>query len=1539
MVANPARHESATEAAGLTRITSILLTAVVSGVEGPPRWRDVVVRFRADATVGDLRAALAGEQPGAAPAAAGWLRRRVDPEAGLLVDGRYRDPAEPLTAVLRHGVLVAPRAALAAPDAAPGGFDAGPGQREVAVVGGLWAGAAAPLGAGEVVVGRGSVAGLRVDDPNLSRAHARFDTAGGRVRVRDNGSTNGTRVGGQGIDVAELTDGDVVELGGSVLAVRPAPRRDADLAVDGPFLRFNRPPRTLDQPRWRTIAMPTPPSPHPSQSLVAPAAALVVPLATFAILYFMHALHGAFVYIILLAPLAGLVTFFGQRHSGRRDTKRANVQYQAALARAEADLAFSLDAEAKLRRHRSPDAATVLAAATGPTHRLWERRPDDDDALRLRLGTADLPAGTSVRHPPAVPGVTEQPDPPTVPNVPVHVSLPEVRVLGLAGDDEARRHVARGLVCQLAGLHAPSELRLTVLAPGRAADWAWASWLPHAREHLDVPDGRVTVACDQASIAAELNRLVATAAATARRNGDSPLPSLAASGGGFGDAAGETPPVVLIVDGARALRDNSRLRVLLRDGPSNGVFVIALERQRTALPEECQATCELADDGHATLRRTGRPEIELLADGVTAPHAARLARALAPLLVSTSDTRASIPSRIGFLSAHGRTALTADDVVRGWADDPERLPVATLGVSGKGAYSIDLRNGHDGPHLLVGGRTGMGKSEVLGTMITSLALRLPPSALAFLLIDLKEGSGLAPFAALPHTLGLVTNVGNASTNVERVLTSLDAMRTSRQQELTAGGGNPNYDDYVANRRGRPVEIPRLVVVVDEFAELRDKYPDALERLISMARLGRSAGIHLVLGTQLISRHVTGDIAGNANLKICLTVDDPAESQAVVNSRDPAIWPDRVPGRAAARSDLGYAIFQAGWLGAPAPVAAGPAALCTVEPFEPAGLVAPTGSGGLAGAASPAADAAETERDVVFAALALAADAAGERPDRGLNPPLPATLLLGEVTHLVPTAPGPQLAAGDVGPRLAAGDVGPRLAAGGPVGPPRLALGLEDIPGRLAQPPYWFRPRDEGHLLVQGGSRSGRTTLLRSVALAASAAYRAGDLHLHVADFAGAGLRDLGALPNVGTLVELEDTDRVTRLLRLLVDELRARQELLAAHGVGDLTEARERAATDLPYVLLLVDRYDLFWERYWEQDNGALVTQFDTLLRDGPAAGMWCVVTTGGTGLAARSNLGIRDRLLLPMASRDDAVNAGLRIDLPVPTAAGRGYRLPEQQEVQVAIVAEPDQAAAVAGFAAALVARDADLPGATRPATIEPLPAAISAAQLENLRTGPPPAGQAVVTLGAGGTVLGPVDLDLDSAGGFLVISGPPMSGRSTALLTVLRSLTARGGWSPIVLAPRPGPVRDLAVAADGTEPEFPVLTRPEDVAAKLTDLIDAAASRVVLLIDDADRFFDGPAGGVLNTLVKDAYDRGIAVVAASRPDAWARAFRNWGEEVRQARTGVLLWPRNSTDGELFQLGPALARGVPGSTGLVGEGRGLLVVRGRFSAIQIATP
>jgi S-DNA-T family DNA segregation ATPase FtsK/SpoIIIE len=1494
------------------RMTSVLLTAVVSGPD-KPHWRDVIVRFRSDACVGDLRAVLAGQVPSqpdreSGPRGSG-AADGMGAAAGLLVDGRYRDPAQRLILVLRHGALVTPRfaGAPAQDGRSPGRLAAG--RPEVAVVGGLWSGMAETIGEGPVVVGRGSSVDLRIDDPDASRVHARFTATDGGVTVRDEGSVNGTKVGGVRVTSAELPDGEVVTLGGSTLTVRPVPSPDADTVADGPFIRFNRPPRTLDKQRWRTVVMPSPPAARRGRGAGMLIGATAVPLVITAVLYFTHLMHGPYLLVGLLSPVAGLISYAGQRGSARRDDRRDRAQYRADLARAEADLANTLHAEATLRRWEAPDAAMVLAAVTGPTLRLWERRLTDEDALRLRLGTAMRPARTAVRS--AAPRAGEAGDagragPPTVRAVPVTVSLPDARVLGIVGDDDAARRVVRNLVCQLAGLHAPHELRLAVLAPGRADAWDWVGWLPHAREQLDVPDGPVAVAVEPAAIARQLDRTVATAQATARRRADSALPSLADGAGGADPA---TPPIVLVVDGSRALRDDGRLRALLRDGPANGVFVIAVERQLAGLPEECQATLEVGEGGDATLSRTGAAAVELVADGVSASYAARLARALAPLLVASGGTRGGLPSRISFLTAHGRATLNADDVARGWAEDADRRPVAVLGASGEGSFSIDLRNGHDGPHLLVGGRTGMGKSEVLGTMITSLALRLPPSALAFLLIDLKEGSGLAPFEALPHTFGLVTNVGGGATNVERVLTSLDALRTSRQQELTANGGNPNYDEYVASRRGRPIEIPRLVVVVDEFAELRDRYPDALERLISMARLGRSAGIHLVLGTQLISRHVTGDIAGNANLRICLTVDDPSESQAVVGSRDPAVWSDRVPGRAAARSDMGYTVFQAGWLGAPLPVSDGPAALCSLAPFAPTVASAPRPAApAVRAAADPA-----SERDVVFTAINEAASALGERPDRGLHPPLPQQVLLAQITS---------------------------LASRATAGPPDLVVGLEDVPGRLAQPPYRFCPHVEGHLLAQGGSRSGRTTLLRSVALAAASGYRTADLQLHVADFAGAGLRDLAALPNVGTIVELEDTDRVTRLLRLLVDDVRARQELLAGHGLADLAEARAREVTDLPYLLVLVDQYDLFWQRYWDYGDGELASQFDTLLRDGPAAGLWCVVTTSAS-MARTSSLGIRNRLLLATASREDAVAAGLRGDLPVPASPGRGYRLPEQQEVQLAIAAEIDQAAAVAGQAPALVARDAGLAPSARPPKVEPLPAAITAARVEALRAGPVPVGQAVVTLGVGGTVLGPVDLDLDRVGGFFVVSGPARSGRSTTLLTVLRSLVSRGGWSPIVLAARPGPIRDLANA--GTEAAFPVLTRPEDVAGRLAGLLDEAAGRVLLLVDDAERFFDPAQPAALNaltSLAKDAYDRKIAIVAASTPERWVRSTRSWGEEIRQNHTGLLLSPRTPTDGDLFQLPmQKLLRGVPGVTGAAHEGRGLLVVRGRISPIQVAHP
>jgi len=1334
-----------------------------------------------------------------------------------------------------------------------------------------------------VRVGRGVDCEARLDDPDLSRTHAsvRWTVAG--ALLTDEGSRNGVFVDDEKITSTELAAGSVAELGGSVLAVRMTPDADADVTVVGPAARFNRPPRTAPEPAWPTVVFPAPPVAR-SQQLTLPIIGVLMPLLVVAILHFVVGLHGPYLFLLGLSPLVALGTYLQQRRAGRVGARREQRIYRAELRSAAEKLRVALAAEAATRRERSPDPAALLAAAEGPTATLWERRPEDSDALRLRLGLGTRPALTKV---------TGLPDRPQVPLVPVRVDLPEERVLGLTGSRGRVLRSARALLCELAAAHAPGEVQFVIIADADTSgdggnDWRWAVPLPHLRERADDPVGMVRLA-DSETLADEQIEWLGVTVAARRAAGAAPDVGRGASPPHNG------PAIVVLFDSPARVRTDPRLRELLRAGPDHGMYAVALDERPAGLPQECRAVVEIGTDNTAVLRLADRPAVKFLPDGVSAEHARRLARALAPLFVATGPTAAAPPANVGFLAAHGLTGLSPADVVEGWERNIARAPTATLGSAGTGPFRLDLRNGRDGPHVLVGGRTGAGKSDLLNTFVTSLALGLPPSALEFLLLDFKEGSGLGDLAALPHTRAVITNV--AAAEVDRFLTTMSAMRTRRQQAL-GDLGLPNYDDYVAARAGHPIEIARLMIVVDEFAELRDRYPGALERLVEIARLGRSAGMHLVLGTQLVSRHVTDEIVGNTNLHVCLTVDSAAESSKVVGRPDAGVWADRLPGRAAANSDSGFTIFQTGWLGARSPKAGGPAAPCTVEPLRR-----------LPGRAAATPETA-TDHEVVQAAINAAAEQTGEiDADRVLPPALPPVVRLAEL-------PGPAA-----------------LRAAGP-GDFGFVVGLEDLPAELAQRPYRHVPARAGHLLAQGSGGSGRTTLLRTIAVSVASSWAPDQAHLHVVDFGGSGLRDLTALPHVGTLVEGEDDNRLERLLALLSAIVRERQERLARLGVATWADARRRGTVTEPYLLLLIDRYDIFWERYWERDNGLLVNQVGALLRDGPVTGLWCVVTAGGTGFAIRSGLGIRSRVVLPMASRDDYVAAGLSPGRVSGTPSpGRAYRLPEQTELQVATVAA-EAAPAVEQWGRSLAATHGAVPVELLPPRLAALPDQISLAEAEGLRsagsgasTGPR---RAVATIGVGGVVLRPVDVDLDDLGGLLLVSGPAQSGRSTTLLTILRTVAREAGWTPLVLAPRPSPLRSVSTV--GATP-VTSLTRPDEIAARLPGLVEGAGGRVLLVIDDAERLFDPPAVAALNPVLRDAADREMVVVAASRPESWVRAFRNWGEELRTGRSGILLNPRTPEDGMPLNLPlPRAARPV------TLPGRGLVVVRGRPSLVQIAT-
>nr|WP_231127224.1 FtsK/SpoIIIE domain-containing protein [Motilibacter aurantiacus] len=1147
-----------------------------------------------------------------------------------------------------------------------------------------------------------------------------------------------------------------------------------------------------------------------------------------------------------------------------------------------ADAEAALAAERTARRDGLPDPVAVRAAALGPGRRLWERRREDPDFLLLRVGTGVVPAEVTLEDPDREEHRRRVPL--ELDGVPVGVALARHGVIGVAGP--GARGTASWLALQAAALHPPGDLQVLVLA-GRdtAADWEWARWLPHCRPSLG-QDCAVLLAVEAEDVA---RRLAELAALVARRT-QARDPVAAAQ-------VLDEPALLVVVDGARRLRPLPGLVQALRDGPGARVHVVCVEAEERLLPAECRAVVSPGPDGLLRVAEQHGPDVgAVLPDAVAPAWCEEVARALAPLREGARDAaEAALPPASRLLEVLGLDPPTPEGVRARWARAGART-LAVLGEALDGPFAVDL--GRDGPHALVAGTTGAGKSELLQTLVATLAASYPPERVSFVLVDYKGGAAFADCAALPHTVGMVTDLDGSL--VERALASLRA-ELVRREHLLAAAGAKDVDDHLA--RGDGAEpLPRLLIVIDEFASLARELPGFVTGLVDIAQRGRSLGISLVLATQRPSGAVSPEIRANTNVRIALRMTDGAESGDVIDAPDAGRIPRQLPGRAYAR--LGHASlvpFQAARVGGTPPRATAEQPP-RVLPFDRAALARPWPAPGQPAAAAATA---VTDLSALVAAVRDAAAQAGSRPPRRpWLPPLPEALALDGLPGVAGAA----------------------------------AYGLLDRPAAQAQEPAAVALASFGHLGVVGAPRSGRTTALRTLAAALATAHPSADLHLYALDCGGGGLQGLVELPHCGAVVGRAEPERAARLLAHLAGEARRRQEALAAGGYADIGEQRagEPAGLRLPHVVLLVDRWEGLVAALGEADGGRLVDEVTALLREGASVGLHVVVAGDRSLLLGRVGAAIEDKLLLRLADPADYALAGVspRCLPPDGLPAGRALRSDSAEPVQVALLdgalSGREQAAALRRLGERLARRDAALPAASRPPRVDALPARVSFEQAWQLR----PEGWLPqhALVGVGGDTLAAQGPDLSAGAGGFLVAGPPRSGRSTVLLTMARSLLA-GGTGLVLVAPRASPLRALA----GRPGVVQVL---EDAALPAATLASAlgrlAPGRGALLLDDADLLRDCPAREVLLDAVREAADGGRAVVAAGSVDEGFAGFSGWQVELRKARCGVLLAPQGLADGDL--IGVRLPRGLVG--GPVRPGRALAQLGdGRLLTLQVPAP
>jgi len=1201
------------------------------------------------------------------------------------------------------------------------------------VVGGVDAGHRWPLTTGEATVGRHPDCDAVLTSDTVSGRHLAVEVDGMRVAVRDLGSHNGTWVDGEVVTGERALDpGALLQLGAVQATVRAPRDDDRPLAVDprrhatpAGTIPFNRPPRSALLGPPLEIHPPAPPD-RAGPKAPFNVAMLVTPII-FGVVMVMVLGSWLFAMFAILTPMMVVGNWLQGKRTDKRKAREDAKRFARELAAFTAALSDAHAHEVSRRRGAYPDLAEVARRASQPSTHLWERRPSHADFLALRLGTGDVPwrpptpvvGGRAARD--AVPEQVEAAlaAHAVLPRCPVDVSLADGGVVGIVGERTAALALARALVVQAAVHHGPANLPVAVLASEeRADDWDWAKWLPHTRD----PAGGTSrlLSGDRETSEALLDALLASHAGE-----DRDRPSR-----GRGEGLSEDASVLLVVLDDESLTHGRRApaRSVLR-GKAGPVAGIVLASAEDRLPAVCTAVVRLDDaDGLASrhLPLTGDHLAGFLAAGLADAVARETARALARFEDPELEIAgAGLPPAVRLLPLLGLGELSAEAVAARWKDGGRAPPIAApVGVDEDGVFVVDLVR--DGPHGLVAGTTGSGKSELLRSLVAGLATNVDPDHLTFVLVDYKGGAAFDQCARLPHTVGMVTDL-DAHLG-ERALRCLEAELHHREKVLRAAGAQ-DLLAYLADPSNTE-PMPRLVVVIDEFATMAAELPDFIDALVGIAQRGRSLGVHMILATQRPSGAVNENIKANTNLRVALRVQDAADSSDVIGVGDAAHIARGQAGRAYVRLGPGEIV----------PIQTALSTAVTradaVRPLEVAPFRYGPAPARRAGAGGPGDDAPTDLERLVDAIRDAFASSSLREPRKPWPEPLPGHVDLYDVV--------------DTGQ---AGVVG---------------FALADDPERQSQYPVGWRPAD-GNLIVYGIPGAGTTTALASIALALARIHRPDELHLYALDFGAGELAPLAGLPHTGAVVTATERERQLRLVRQLVAEVARRRGL----------DAAARAAQ--PRIVVALDGYAALRADFDNDAAGlALLDDVARLVSDGPDLRLNLLVGADRSGAvpAAIASL-VRQKLLLRLADAADYSIFGVKSATVPDLPPGRGILADTGQLVQVARPPGGDLAGAVARVAAA--APEPERP----PAPVGALPTRVDVATIAaaaRLDTAP-----WRLPLGIGEQTLAPACLEL-YPGEHGLVAGPARSGRTTVLRTIARvAKQARPGITVIgVSGPR---------------------------------------------------------------------------------------------------------------------------------------------------------
>lgn len=940
--------------------------------------------------------------------------------------------------------------------------------------------------------------------------------------------------------------------------------------------------------------------------------------------------------------ITSIITYTKDKKELKKEIEKREITYKKYISGKEEKILKLREDELRIRRNIYESIESDLQELECFGKRLFEKSKDNKDFLKVYLGTGEIESANPIKYNKME--FVDLEDPISllseeiaekykiIKDAPIVADFLGSCGIGIVGSHNQLAIMMKNITFDLAIRHFYNEVKFVYILDGAYADeFKWIRWLRNVHnKDLNINN----IVCDEESKNIVLESLYANLsmreAILAERN----------------DFMGFEEQYIVFVTNTDSISKHPISRYITHCKELGFTFVF-FEEKEEKLPLGCTEIIRLKNDGKGELLKAQNGEMTYTFDYHSIPDyvVENAALKLGAIYVDEVSLEGQLTKNITMFEMLGIISVDDLDLTTRWGKSQVyKTMAAPIGVkSGNEMVYLNISdkgNGH-GPHGLVAGTTGSGKSEILQTYILSLATLFHPNDVGFVIIDFKGGGMANQFENLPHLIGTITNIDGRE--IDRSLLSIKAELVKRQEMFSEAGVN-HINDYIklfkAGKTDKP--MPHLIMIVDEFAELKQEYPDFMKELISAARIGRTLGVHLILATQKPAGVVDAQIWSNSKFKLCLKVQTKEDSNEVLKSP-----------LAAEIVEPGRAYFQVG----------------NNEIFE---LVQSAYSGANIPDGS-------TNQEKIFTMYER--NVWGKRTpvytNKKKNQSTDETSQLDAIVNYVNL----YCKANDISrlPGICLPSVPPdirietlKYEVNNEVGY-TIPFGIYDDPEMQKQGEATIDVSKDNVYIV-GSAQMGKTVFLQTVAYGLIRKYTPEQINIYMIDCGSMVLKIFEDSHHIGGVVLSNEEEKCKNLFKLLNTIVIERKKVLSGKGIGNFASYMEAGYRDMPQIVVMIDNYAAFKEYFPEQND-----MINSLSREAQGVGLSFVVTAAtSNAMNYRTQANFGKKLALNCNDNGEYSNMFGHCKMTPRDNAGRGLFVIEKRilEFQVALFGKSNKEA-----------------------------------------------------------------------------------------------------------------------------------------------------------------------------------------------------------------------------------------------------------------------